>query len=164
MRDRLEHVWQAFGDCGGQAGPFDLASPAAPEDRVRIALTANVLPGRHVVALEPESPSKASPGNETAMAMRTRGRPRPAAAGAERLASGEIQRCWPRGQPTGRSPAGFTCRRRRSDPRPQRQGQARGAHASPGRGHGAHRGPHLFLTPRCLGPCLPSPGCRRSSF
>ena len=56
MGSRLEHVWQAFGDCGGQAGPFEVASSTASVGQVRIALTANLLPGRHVVTLEPELP------------------------------------------------------------------------------------------------------------
>jgi DNA-binding CsgD family transcriptional regulator len=57
MGARLDHFWQAFGDSGGQAGPFAVASATAPVGHVRIALTANVLPGRHVVTLEPEVPA-----------------------------------------------------------------------------------------------------------
>jgi len=56
MGERLAHVWRAFGDSGGQAGPFEVASRSASAGQVRIALTANLLPGRHVITLEPESP------------------------------------------------------------------------------------------------------------
>jgi DNA-binding CsgD family transcriptional regulator len=53
MRGRLDHVWVAFQESGGQAGPFAVASTAAPVEQVRISLSVNMVPGRHVVTLEP---------------------------------------------------------------------------------------------------------------
>jgi DNA-binding CsgD family transcriptional regulator len=53
MHGRLEHVWVAFRDSGGQAGPFAVASESAPVEEVRINLAVNMIPGRHVVTLEP---------------------------------------------------------------------------------------------------------------
>lgn len=58
MRDRIDHVWRAFAGAGGEAGPFEVASATAPAGSVRLTLTANVLPGRHVVTLEPQTPAR----------------------------------------------------------------------------------------------------------
>lgn len=49
MRERLEHVWQAFAQDGGHAGPFE----AAPGLEVELALTPNVVAGRHLLMLAP---------------------------------------------------------------------------------------------------------------
>ena len=50
--DRLRAVWAPFHETGGHAGPFEVAWPneAAPVD---ISVTAEVLPGRHLVVLSP---------------------------------------------------------------------------------------------------------------
>jgi DNA-binding CsgD family transcriptional regulator len=53
MRNRLDHVWRAFRDEGGYAGPFELNSEAAESAEVHISVTANVLPGRHLLVLWP---------------------------------------------------------------------------------------------------------------
>src|ERR671922_944374 len=51
MRRRLDHVWRAFREGGGHAGPFELSSQAADSREVNISVTANVLPGRHLLIL-----------------------------------------------------------------------------------------------------------------
>jgi DNA-binding CsgD family transcriptional regulator len=51
MRRRLDHVWRAFREGGGHAGPFELSSQAADSPEVNISVTANVLPGRHLLIL-----------------------------------------------------------------------------------------------------------------
>jgi PAS domain S-box-containing protein len=51
MRARLDHVWRAFREGGGHAGPFELSSRAAGADEVHISVTANVLPRRHLLIL-----------------------------------------------------------------------------------------------------------------
>jgi DNA-binding CsgD family transcriptional regulator len=53
MRKRLDHVWRAFREGGGHAGPFELSSEAAETTEVHISVTANVLPGRHLLILSP---------------------------------------------------------------------------------------------------------------
>ncbi len=53
MRSRVDHVWRAFREGGGHAGPFELSSQAAATDEVHITVTANVLPGRHLLILSP---------------------------------------------------------------------------------------------------------------
>ena len=52
--DRLEGVWQVFQENGGHAGPFELgwADARAPID---ISITAEVLPGRHLLLLSPSN-------------------------------------------------------------------------------------------------------------
>lgn len=52
MRERLEHVWRAFRDGGGHAGPFRLAAPGLVEE-VEISLTGNLMPGRHLLVITP---------------------------------------------------------------------------------------------------------------
>ena len=44
MRKRLDHVWRAFREGGGHAGPFELSSQAAEAHEVNISVVANVLP------------------------------------------------------------------------------------------------------------------------
>jgi PAS domain S-box-containing protein len=68
MRSRVDHVWRAFREGGGHAGPFELNSQAAATEEVHITVTANVLPGRHLLILsgggarmgEPEASSEAN--------------------------------------------------------------------------------------------------------
>jgi PAS domain-containing protein len=69
MRKRLDHVWRAFREGGGHAGPFELSSQAAEVHEVNISVVANVLPGRHLLILsatestpgEVEAPRKPAP-------------------------------------------------------------------------------------------------------
>jgi PAS domain S-box-containing protein len=56
MRGRLSHVWTAFAEAGGHAGPFTLASGA----EIQIALTPNLMPDRHLLVLAPIAPGVAS--------------------------------------------------------------------------------------------------------
>ena len=51
MRKRLEHVWRAFREGGGHAGPFELNSQAAEAHEVNLSVVANVLPARHLLIL-----------------------------------------------------------------------------------------------------------------
>jgi PAS domain S-box-containing protein len=58
MRGRLSHVWTAFAEAGGHAGPFTLASGA----EIQIALTPNLMPDRHLLVLAPIAPSVVTTG------------------------------------------------------------------------------------------------------
>ena len=49
MRGRLSHVWTAFAEEGGHAGPFTLANG----NEIQIALTPNLMPDRHLLVLSP---------------------------------------------------------------------------------------------------------------
>jgi PAS domain S-box-containing protein len=60
MRKRLDHVWRAFREGGGHAGPFELSSQAAEVHEVNLSVVANVLPGRHLLIL---SATEARPGD-----------------------------------------------------------------------------------------------------
>ncbi len=51
-RERFAHVWRAFRDGGGHAEPFALEAPATMVE-VAATVTAAVLPGRHLIALDP---------------------------------------------------------------------------------------------------------------
>lgn len=85
MRSRVDHVWRAFREGGGHAGPFELSSQAAASEEVHITVTANVLPGRHLLILsgggarvgepepQPELNRKAQPANH--VSRFTRGGP-----------------------------------------------------------------------------------------
>jgi DNA-binding CsgD family transcriptional regulator len=53
-RERFAHVWQAFRGDGGHAEPFALEAPATVVE-VGVAVTASVLPSRHLITLEPAS-------------------------------------------------------------------------------------------------------------
>jgi DNA-binding CsgD family transcriptional regulator len=67
MRKRLDHVWRAFREGGGHAGPFELSSAAAETSEVHISVTANVLPGRHLIILSStgtQPPAEAEPQRE----------------------------------------------------------------------------------------------------
>ena len=59
MRKRLDHVWRAFREGGGHAGPFELSSQAAEAHEVYISVVAIVLPGRHLLIL---SATESQPG------------------------------------------------------------------------------------------------------
>jgi DNA-binding CsgD family transcriptional regulator len=69
MRKRLDHVWRAFREGGGHAGPFELNSQAAEAHEVNLSVVANVLPGRHLLILsateshpsEVEAPQQVQP-------------------------------------------------------------------------------------------------------
>ena len=50
--ERLVGVWQAFHETGGHAGPFELAWAGATSP-IDISVTAQVVPGRHLVLLAP---------------------------------------------------------------------------------------------------------------
>lgn len=52
MRERVEHVWQAFAGGGGHAGPFTLSSG----HEIQISMTQNLMPGRHLLVLTPAAP------------------------------------------------------------------------------------------------------------
>jgi PAS domain S-box-containing protein len=70
MRKRLDHVWRAFREGGGHAGPFELNSQAAEAHEVNLSVVANVLPGRHLLILSAtesdpdkvEAPQQVQPG------------------------------------------------------------------------------------------------------
>jgi DNA-binding CsgD family transcriptional regulator len=69
MRKRLDHIWRAFREGGGHAGPFELNSEAAETSEVHISVTANVLPGRHLLILsstEAQEAPEAEPQRELA--------------------------------------------------------------------------------------------------
>ena len=63
--DRLRAVWAPFHETGGHAGPFEIAWPHGAEP-VDISVTAEVLPGRHLVVLSPSDipppPAQGGPG------------------------------------------------------------------------------------------------------
>jgi PAS domain S-box-containing protein len=85
MRSRVDHVWRAFREGGGHAGPFELSSQAAASEEVHITVTANVLPGRHLLILsgggarvgEPEAHPEGNRKNQVAnhVSRFTRGGP-----------------------------------------------------------------------------------------
>lgn len=50
MRQRLDHVWQAFAGGGGHAGPFTLVRGDA---EIQISITQNLMPGRHLLVITP---------------------------------------------------------------------------------------------------------------
>jgi DNA-binding CsgD family transcriptional regulator len=50
-RERFRHVWEAFREGGGHAGPFQL--DAATPFEANVTVTARVLPSRHLLVLTP---------------------------------------------------------------------------------------------------------------
>ena len=119
MRKRLDHVWRAFREGGGHAGPFELSSQAAEVHEVNISVVANVLPGRHLLILsatestpgEVEAARSLRPVREAAPPRSAAGR---ASAGAGRpRASARCSPCWPQEPPTSRSRRCSTSPRRR---------------------------------------------------
>jgi DNA-binding CsgD family transcriptional regulator len=48
MRDRLEHLWQAFTEAGTQAGKYTLQLPSGRRLEVEYSATANIAPGQHL--------------------------------------------------------------------------------------------------------------------
>jgi DNA-binding CsgD family transcriptional regulator len=76
-RERFRHVWAAFRDGGGHAGPF-LLNAATPFE-ANITVTARVLPARHLLVLTPtavERPEAAPDGNGVAGGQQPSTRPR----------------------------------------------------------------------------------------
>lgn len=51
-RSRFGHVWNAFREGGGHAGPFTLAAPAPPAE-IEISVTENLMPNRHLLMIIP---------------------------------------------------------------------------------------------------------------
>jgi PAS domain S-box-containing protein len=49
MGERLAHVWTAFSEAGGHAGPFSLPNGS----EIQISLTPNLMPDRHLLVLAP---------------------------------------------------------------------------------------------------------------
>ena len=143
MRKRLDHVWRAFREGGGHAGPFELSSQAAEAHEVHISVVANVLPGRHLLIL---SATESTPGE-----VEARTEPRPIREAAPPISTASR---FARGGPTSRErevltllAAGATDEQiaemldlspgDRADARSKREGQARGPDEGPGRGPGA---------------------------
>jgi PAS domain S-box-containing protein len=62
MRGRLSHVWTAFAEAGGHAGPFTLASGT----EIQIQLTPNLMPDRHLLVLSPLAAGVAQTAGERA--------------------------------------------------------------------------------------------------
>jgi DNA-binding CsgD family transcriptional regulator len=58
-RERFAHVWRAFRSGGGHAEPFALEAPATVVD-VAATVTAEVLPSRHLITLDPASEAAAA--------------------------------------------------------------------------------------------------------
>ena len=92
MRKRLDHVWRAFREGGGHAGPFELSSQAAEVHEVNISVVANVLPGRHLLIL---SATESAPGEVAAP-------PKPAPTVQSRAADVNSGSRFGRGGPTSR--------------------------------------------------------------
>ena len=92
-RGRLEHLWLAFRDRGGHAGPVELAAPGRASIEVELTFTANVVPGRHLLVLSPAEP-EASPAEAVAEQSAA---PRRVPLAKPRVAGAEGQR-----QPTSR--------------------------------------------------------------
>ena len=105
MRSRVDHVWRAFREGGGHAGPFELSSQAAATEEVHITVTANVLPGRHLLILsgggaqieEPEGASRSRPARRPPTTFRA------SPAGARPRASARSWPCSPPARRTSRS-------------------------------------------------------------
>jgi DNA-binding CsgD family transcriptional regulator len=57
MRSRLGHVWSAFSESGGHAGPFTLVNGT----EIQLSLTPNLIPDRHLLVLAPIAPMAAAP-------------------------------------------------------------------------------------------------------
>jgi PAS domain S-box-containing protein len=57
MGERLGHVWTAFAEAGGHAGPFTLRNGT----EIQISLTPNLMPDRHLLVLAPIATGVASP-------------------------------------------------------------------------------------------------------
>jgi PAS domain S-box-containing protein len=58
--ERLHGVWQAFHETGGHAGPFELERPGG-SGPIDISVTAQVVPGRHLVLLSPTNATPVAP-------------------------------------------------------------------------------------------------------
>ena len=129
MRSRVDHVWRAFREGGGHAGPFELSSQAAATEEVHITVTANVLPGRHLLILSGGGARSRSPRARRAdpqgdrqprSALHPRGPHLARARGPgppRRRRDGRADRGTPR-----------ALARHRPDPRSKREGKARRPH------------------------------------
>jgi DNA-binding CsgD family transcriptional regulator len=69
-RDGFRHVWEAFREEGGHAGPF-LLDTATPIE-ASVTVTAGVLPSRHLVVLTPTRADRAGPRPNGALGARDR--------------------------------------------------------------------------------------------
>jgi DNA-binding CsgD family transcriptional regulator len=79
-RERFNHVWLAFRDGGGHAAPFALEAPATVVE-VAATVTAQVLPSRHLIRLDPAVAGDAQSGaRERSFAPPDSPRPRPPSA------------------------------------------------------------------------------------
>ena len=74
-RERFAHVWLAFRSCGGHAEPFALEAPASVVE-VAATVTAEVLPSRHLITLDPASGAGEISERERRFAEREPARPR----------------------------------------------------------------------------------------
>jgi DNA-binding CsgD family transcriptional regulator len=52
-REAFAHVWEAFRESGGHAGPFPLVPPSDVE--VEVEVTRSILPGSHLISFEAAS-------------------------------------------------------------------------------------------------------------
>ncbi len=89
-RERFAHVWKAFRGGGGHAEPFALEAPATVVE-VAATVTAQVLPSRHLITLDPAFAAPLAPEGNHALrpalrAVRRRRRGRPTARELEVLA------------------------------------------------------------------------------
>lgn len=58
MRERIRHVWKAFAEGGGHAGPFTLANGVD----VQVSMAPNLMADRHLLVLSPVAPTETLPG------------------------------------------------------------------------------------------------------
>ncbi|MDX6582304.1 MAG: hypothetical protein QOI10_1488 [Solirubrobacterales bacterium] len=68
-KDRFAHVWQAFRSGGGHAEPFALEAPATVVE-VAATVTADILPSRHLITLDPASPAGFAANGEASIPSR----------------------------------------------------------------------------------------------
>jgi DNA-binding CsgD family transcriptional regulator len=62
-REHFMHAWETFRRGGGHAEPFSLEPPATVIE-VAVTVTAEVLPSRHLIALDPVSPPLEAPADD----------------------------------------------------------------------------------------------------
>lgn len=68
-RERFAHVWRAFRNGGGHAEPFALEAPATVVE-VAATVTAQVLPSRHLISLDPATGTGSEDGQGAALRER----------------------------------------------------------------------------------------------
>jgi DNA-binding CsgD family transcriptional regulator len=78
-RERFNHIWLAFRDGGGHAAPFALEAPATVVE-VAATVTAEILPSRHLIRLDPAAGEAAEGTRERSFAPPDAPRPRPPSA------------------------------------------------------------------------------------